>query len=90
MSISLPSSLNLLATVPLILLRYPVQQLQLVFGITGAMLLPLLALTLLVMNNQVAWVGKDFRATWFLNVVLIAALLFFAFVGAGEVKQLLR
>lgn len=82
--------LFLLATVPLILLRYPVQQLQLIFGITGAMLLPMLALTLLVMNNRVAWVGKDFRATWFLNVVLIAALLFFAFVGVGEVKQLLR
>ena len=44
-----------LATVPLILVRRSVEQLQLVFGLTGALLLPLLALTLLIMNNREEW-----------------------------------
>ena len=50
-----------MATVPLILMRWPVEQLQLAFGLTGAMLLPLLALTLLIMNNREEWVGRQFR-----------------------------
>ena len=78
-----------LATVPLILLRWRVEQLQLAFGLTGAMLLPLLALTLLVMNNREDWVGREFRASFPLNFVLAGALLFFGFVGAREVLQLL-
>jgi hypothetical protein len=76
-----------LATVPLLLLRWPVEELQLAFGLTGAMLLPLLALTLLIMNNRVAWVGERFRASLALNVVLAAALAFFAFAGAREVMR---
>ena len=76
-----------LATVPLLLLRWPVEELQLAFGLTGAMLLPLLAFTLLVMNNRVAWVGERFRASLALNVVLAAALAFFAFTGAREMMR---
>lgn len=77
-----------LATVPLLLLRWPVQELQLAFGVTGAMLLPMLAFTLLVMNNREAWVGRQFRASWALNVVLVAALVFFAYVGVREIGLL--
>ena len=58
-------------------MRWPVEQLQLAFGLTGAMLLPLLALTLLVMNNREEWVGKRFRNGLVLNLVLAAALVFF-------------
>ena len=78
-----------LAIVPLILLRWPVKELQLAFGLTGAMLLPMLALTLLVMNNREEWVGKQFRASFALNLVLAAALIFFAFVGAREIQKML-
>lgn len=81
--------LVLLASVPLLLVRWPVAQLQLAFGLTGAMLLPMLALTLLLMNNRTAWVGAGFRASWGLNVVLAAALVFFAYVGVREILQLL-
>jgi Mn2+/Fe2+ NRAMP family transporter len=77
-----------LSTIPLVLLRWPVQQLQLVFGITGAMLLPLLALTLLLMNNRRDWVGKDFRSSAWINAVLAVALLFFVYVGAREIQQI--
>ncbi|HZO53417.1 MAG TPA: hypothetical protein VFB63_11895, partial [Bryobacteraceae bacterium] len=79
-----------LATIPLVLVRWPVEQLQLAFGLTGAMLLPLLAFTLLVMNNRQEWVGRQFRTSPALNVVLAAALVFFAFVGGREILQLLR
>ena len=78
-----------LATVPLLLLRWPVQQLQLAFGITGATLLPLLALTLLMMNNRREWVGADFRTGVLINAVLGVALLFFVYVGAREILQIL-
>jgi Mn2+/Fe2+ NRAMP family transporter len=79
-----------LATIPLLLVRWPVEQLQLAFGLTGAMLLPLLALTLLVMNNRVEWVGREFRSGPVLNAVLISALLFFTFAGGREIVNLLR
>ena len=79
-----------LATVPLILVRRPVEQLQLAFGLTGAMLLPLLALTLLLMNNRTRWVGKQFKNTAPLNLTLAVALGFFLYVGAREILQLLR
>ena len=81
--------LVLLGTIPLVLVRWPVRELQLAFGLTGAMLLPLLALTLLIMNNRVAWVGNRLRATVALNAVLVAALAFFAYVGLREIRQLL-
>jgi hypothetical protein len=78
-----------MATVPLIFLRWPVQQLQLAFGITGAMLLPLLTLTLLVMNNRREWVGDEFRSGSIINAILVIALLFFCYLGATEAYQLL-
>ena len=77
------------ATVPLVLLRWPVPQLQLAFGLTGAMLLPLLALTLLMMNTRRAWVGEEFRSGAIINVVLGIALAFFCYMGAREIRQLL-
>jgi hypothetical protein len=79
-----------MATAPLALVLWPVEQLQLAFGLTGAMLLPLLALTLLVMNNREEWVGSQFRTGLVLNAVLAAALGFFAFVAAREILQLIR
>jgi hypothetical protein len=79
-----------MATIPLILVRQPVEQLQLAFGLTGAMLLPLLALTLLLMNNREEWVGERFRNGPVLNGVLVAALVFFFFVGTREVLRLLH
>jgi Mn2+/Fe2+ NRAMP family transporter len=78
-----------MATLPLILLRWPVEQLQLAFGLTGAMLLPLLAATLLIMNNREEWVGRRFRTGALLNALLGAALVFFLFVGFREVLRLL-
>jgi Mn2+/Fe2+ NRAMP family transporter len=79
-----------MATIPLLLVRWPVEHLQLAFGLTGAMLLPLLALTLLMMNNRVEWVGHDFRTGPVLNIILASALLFFTFVGGREIVQIVQ
>jgi hypothetical protein len=53
------------------------------------MLLPLLTLTLLVMNNRREWVGEEFRSGPVINAVLVIALLFFCYLGATEAYQLL-
>lgn len=78
-----------IATAPLLLLRWPVAPLQLAFGVTGAMLLPLLALTLLLMNNRRDWVG-GYRTGAAMNLILGIALAFFAYAGAREIRLLLR
>lgn len=80
--------LTFLATVPLLLLRWPVAPLQLAFGITGAMLLPLLALTLLLMNNRRSWVGS-YRSGVAMNAVLGIALAFFGYVGLSEINRMM-
>ena len=77
------------ATVPLLLLRWPVPQLQLAFGFTGAMLLPLLALTLLMMNTRRQWVGEEFLSGVLINAALAVSLAFFGYVGVREIRQLL-
>ncbi|MCS7025012.1 MAG: Nramp family divalent metal transporter [Bryobacteraceae bacterium] len=79
-----------LATVPLLLVRWPVKELQLAFGLTGAMLLPVLTVTLLLMNNRRPWVGVQYQTPLALNLVLVAALVLFAYAGWVEAAPLLR
>ena len=76
-----------LTLVPLCLLWISVQQVQLVYAIVGAFFMPLLALSLLVMNNRVSWVGASFRNGRIANWVLVVTLLFFAFIAAGEISR---
>ncbi len=74
-----------LATVPAVFLWTTVTQIQLAYGIIGALFLPLVALTLLILNNREEWVGKPFLSGYLINAVLVAALLFFGYLGAGEI-----
>ncbi len=83
--------LAFIATAPLIFLWAPVRSIQLAFGIVGAFFLPLMALTLLIMNNRRRWVGSDFVSHWGHNVVLGLGFVFFAYVGvSGLIEQLTR
>ena len=77
--------LTVLATVSLVFLWTPVRQIQLLYGVIGALFLPLLGLTLLIMNNRERWVGSDFRSRWPENLILASGLLFFAWVAAIEI-----
>ena len=74
-----------IATVPALFLWTTVRQIQLAYGIIGALFLPLVGLTLLILNNRTDWVGAKFRSGPIINAVLAAALLFFGYLGAGEV-----
>ena len=76
-----------IATVPLVFLWASVREIQLAYGIIGAFFLPLLALTLLLLNNRRRWVGSDFLNRRLSNGILVAALLFFAYLGAAQIYE---
>ena len=70
-----------IAIVPLPLLWLKVQQVQLAYAIMGALFMPLLAVTLLIMNNRRAWVAAGFRNGWLINTLLVTTILLFAALG---------
>ncbi|MCH7813776.1 MAG: Nramp family divalent metal transporter [Planctomycetes bacterium] len=73
-----------LALVPVPVLWISVTRAQLAYAVLGSLFMPLLALTLLIMNNKRRWVGDRFRSGWITNAVLVITLLFFAYVGADQ------
>ncbi|MCP4250208.1 MAG: divalent metal cation transporter, partial [bacterium] len=79
-----------LALVPLPVLWISVTRAQLAYAVLGSLFMPLLALTLLIMNNQRRWVGDRFRSGWITNAVLVITLLFFAYVGADQAVRSVR
>ncbi len=69
------------AIAPLFLLGGSVRSIQLLYGVFAALFLPLLAFTLLLMNNRRRWVGTDFLTPAWLNALLAGALGLFAYLG---------
>ena len=51
--------------------------------------MPLLALTLLIMNNRKDWVGERFLSGWIVNGILIVTVLYFAFQGVRKILSTL-
>jgi hypothetical protein len=39
------------------------------------------------MNNRTAWVGRDFRTGWVMNLALVITLALFAWVGGRELVE---
>lgn len=74
-----------IATMPTALVWLSVKQVQLAYAIMGALFMPLLTLTLLIMNNRERWVGRRFRNGWSINLLLLITLLLFVVVGALQV-----
>lgn len=70
-----------LALVPLLGLPYDFQLVQRVNSVFGALVMPMLALALLVLNGRASWVGKALRNRWWTSAILLAILGFFAWVG---------
>ncbi len=70
-----------LALVPLLGLGYDFQIVQKVYSVFGALVMPMVALTLLLLNGRAAWVGKSLRNRWWTSVTLIIIIGFFAWVG---------
>ncbi len=70
-----------IAIIPLPLLWLTVERAQLTYAVLGSLFIPLLALTLLLMNTNAQWVDEQFRNKWATNVLLVATLLFFGWVA---------
>lgn len=78
-------SVVMIATVPLALLATSVRVIQLTYGVLGSLFLPLLALTLLIMNNRRSWVGSNFLNPLWINVLLTVTLAFFSYVAGTAI-----
>ena len=76
-----------IAILPLPMLATSVKQAQLIYATMGAFFMPLLSLTLLLMNNRKAWVDKKYRNGWVTNIVLVATLLFFTWMGIDQIRE---
>jgi Mn2+/Fe2+ NRAMP family transporter len=79
-----------ISTAPLLLLWFSVQQIQLGYAILGALFMPLLALTLIVLNSNASAVGREFRTGIVTNVVLSSTVAVSFLMGGWEVLQILR
>lgn len=78
-----------IATIPTVLLWRGVLQIQKAYAILGACFMPLLALTLLIMNNHRQWVGSRYRNGWLTNLMLTVTLSFFLYHGGIKLYQTL-
>lgn len=73
--------LLLIAVVPLPLLWLSLQKAQLTYAVLGSLFMPLLAVTLLLLNNRGRWVGERLRNGLVTNAVLVATVVFFGYVA---------
>jgi Mn2+/Fe2+ NRAMP family transporter len=78
-----------LALLPLPMLWVSLQRAQLAYAVLGSLFMPLLAATLLWMNNRKEWVGP-LRNGWLTNAALVATLVLFLVVGGDEALDALR
>lgn len=70
-----------LATVPMIGLWVSFVHIQKAYSLLGAVVMPLLAVALLVLNGRSDWVGRAYRNRPLTVAVLVAILLFFAYAA---------
>jgi len=70
-----------LALVPLLGLGYDFQLVQKAYSVFGALVMPMVALTLLLLNGRAAWVGQSLRNRWWTSLTLVIIIGFFAWVG---------
>ncbi len=77
-----------LATIPCVLLGWKVQGVQKLYAVLGALFMPFLALTLLVLNNS-RWVEPRLRNPWWINLLLLGVLGLFAYLGGLKLLETL-
>jgi hypothetical protein len=78
-----------LTFIPIPLLWMTVKSAQLTYAILGSLFMPLLALTLLIMNNKANWIGTENRNNLLTNFVLIVTLCFFGYIGFRQITTTL-
>jgi len=67
-----------LASVPTVGLWARFDQVQKVYAVVGALFIPILALALLILNGSSRRVGRQYRNSWLVSLLLLAALALFA------------
>ena len=70
-----------LAIVPMAGLFWRFQEIQKIYAVVGATIIPFLAIALLVLNGRSDWVGAQYRNRPVTVVVLITTLAFFAWIA---------
>lgn len=71
-----------LTVIPLpLLFGLELAQVQLLYAVLGSLFMPLLATTLLILNNRERWVGSRFKNDPLINGLLAATLVFFLVAG---------
>lgn len=75
-----------MAVITPVWLLAPVRTIQLIYATLGAGFLPLLAITLLILNNRRALV-RDLRNGWAVNLLLIATVLMFGYLGVRGISD---
>ena len=78
-----------LALVPLLGLGYDFQIVQKAYAVFGALVMPMVALTLLLLNGRAAWVGQSLRNRWWTSVTLVIILCFFLWVSLPKLLSTL-
>lgn len=78
--------LTFIAVAPMALLQFKLEYVVKIYALTGVVFMPLLALSLLVMNTRTSWVGARFRNGWVINTLLALTLVFFAWQGIASLR----
>jgi len=74
-----------LAVPPLLLLLFDRPAwIIIIYTITGSFFMPFLAITLLVMNNKLKWIG-DYKNSIIINTILILSIVLFAYISIDEI-----
>ncbi|MFC1606687.1 Nramp family divalent metal transporter [Candidatus Latescibacterota bacterium] len=74
-----------IAILPLPILFISVKKAQLTYAVLGSLFMPLLAMTLLIMNNRREWIGRELRSGLITNTFLVITLIIFAYLGLSKV-----
>ncbi|MDA7980695.1 MAG: Nramp family divalent metal transporter [Pirellulales bacterium] len=69
---------------------YSLADVQLAYTTLGAASMPLLALTLLLLNTRKTFVGERYRNNWATNVILVLTLAAFLFFGGYQIWEKLK
>ena len=73
-----------LAFAPMFGMRFDFELVQKVNSVFGALVMPLLAVLLFLLNGREVWVGRTYRNRWWNSLLLITIVVFFIIIGGPE------
>lgn len=68
----------------------PFETAQKMYAVVGALIIPALAVVLLILNNRISLIGREFRNRWTTNLILVLSLLFFVYSGWVGIQKYLK